>query len=146
MWNCSFYVLSNAEKSDDGVFKSLSHSLVHALPTDFTLAIRKSDVLLLIFPPSTWQSHLENFSPLVVCGGRRDQVLLWAGTKSLGCFCGAIHLLPWWWHSPMHRAPHSQELLVPGDVPSLGIPHLLGATAFGGGLGCPDHLRQESGP
>lgn len=27
---------------DDGVFKSLSHSLVHSLPSDFILAVRKS--------------------------------------------------------------------------------------------------------
>lgn len=32
-------------------------------------------------------------------------MLLWVGMKSLGCFCGAVHLLGG------GTAPHSQELL-----------------------------------
>lgn len=52
------------------------------------------------------------------------RILPWAGMEFTGCSCAAIHLLPWSWHSSMDGASCSQELLVHGEVPALGIPHL----------------------
>lgn len=70
---------------------------------------------------ATWGIYF----PHLPLGGRGDQIPPRAGTKFLWCFCAAVHLLPWWCHSPRDAAPHPQELHVPGEVPPPGIPHLL---------------------
>lgn len=90
-----------------------------------------SDVLLLIFFPSTWQSHLGHLFPPVGFVGRKVQTLPWAGGEFLGCVCAALVVT---------------EPLTRGSCLSLGRSLQWVPTSFWGSLGSCDKLSQEPEP